>query len=339
MTTFRNPANDFTQTVNGTTAFLGCLFFGPLFFVSKNAWKHAVISAFAAPMTFGLSWIIYPFFAHRLIEHAFLERGWQVVDDGWTPPSGGDDESDAESVWQPDPLYSEELTLEQAEWVVNREDELCLPRLTKICPEIARVLAQHAGKSLRLDGLKSLTPAEAEALLQYRGHLTLNGLEELPEQAAAVLAQQWSHRHLEISLPSEIWKEIGRECDLPEDTHSIETLTVMQAKALANSRFNCELPGLKTLSAEIAEALAAKEGWLNLSGLTTLSDEAAELLAEHTEILTLDGLTTLSEKAARALSGYKGDSLSLNGLNTLSPSVSEMLRTNPRISLPKKFQA
>lgn len=76
MIAFTNPANNYTTT--GTTPFtwLWCLLFGPLFFVYKGVWSHAVISIVAAFITFGISWLIYPFFASWAIKHHFQTKGW-----------------------------------------------------------------------------------------------------------------------------------------------------------------------------------------------------------------------------------------------------------------------
>lgn len=82
MAKFRNPSNGYTQSVHPLTAFAGCLLFGVLYFAYKGVWRHAIISFFAALMTFGIAWIIYPFFAYQCVRTAYLERGWQEVGHG-----------------------------------------------------------------------------------------------------------------------------------------------------------------------------------------------------------------------------------------------------------------
>lgn len=79
MASFRNPQNGYTQSVSQAGAFLGCLFFGVLYFAYKGVWKHVFISLGAAFCTLGISWLIYPFFAYRCVEHSYLERGWRPV--------------------------------------------------------------------------------------------------------------------------------------------------------------------------------------------------------------------------------------------------------------------
>ena len=65
---------------------------------------------------------------------------------------------------------------------------------------------------------------------------------------------------------------------LPQDTNEIKSLTVEQAKALAQHKGSLSLNGLTTLSVEAARALAQNKGWLRLNGLTTLSAKAAASL-------------------------------------------------------------
>lgn len=101
---------------------------------------------------------------------------------------------------------------------------------------------------------------------------------------------------------------------LPADTNQLETLTVDQARAMADRKGYVSLRGLTTLSDEAAQALSQHEGDLDLSGLTTLSDEAAKAFAQHKGYLDLDGLTALSAEAAKAL------------------------RANREVSLPAKFR-
>ena len=88
---------------------------------------------------------------------------------------------------------------------------------------------------------------------------------------------------------------------LPNDTIEIKTLTVAQAKALAQHKGDLLVNGLTTISDEAAKALAQHKGMLVLNGLTTLSDEAAKALAQHEGGLFLFGLSSLSDEAAKAL--------------------------------------
>ncbi len=77
MATFINPQNGYTQSVSQTGAFFGCLLFGVLYFAYKGVWRHALISFAAVFLTFGISWLVYPFIAYRCVEQSYLERGWR----------------------------------------------------------------------------------------------------------------------------------------------------------------------------------------------------------------------------------------------------------------------
>jgi hypothetical protein len=74
---FRNPTNGYTEAVG--TPWLWCLLFGCLYFAVKGIWTHAVAALAAALLTFGLSWLIYPFFARAIVEKHYLRSGWIPV--------------------------------------------------------------------------------------------------------------------------------------------------------------------------------------------------------------------------------------------------------------------
>ena len=77
---FRDPANNNVETfeTQGLYAFL----FGPLYFLSKGARGHALISVVLAIMTFGMSWIVCAFAAMGIIRTMYLRRGWVEVMNG-----------------------------------------------------------------------------------------------------------------------------------------------------------------------------------------------------------------------------------------------------------------
>ena len=74
---FRNPANGYEENVGH--AWLWCLLFGCFYFAVKGVWTHAVASFVLALLTFGLSWLVYPFFARGAVERNYLRRGWIPV--------------------------------------------------------------------------------------------------------------------------------------------------------------------------------------------------------------------------------------------------------------------
>jgi hypothetical protein len=124
----------------------------------------------------------------------------------------------------------------------------------------------------------------------------------------------------------------ARADELPKDTNQIESLTVEQAKKLAEEFPGVEvevevkgygiaqasdslpLNGLKNLVPDVAQALAGySKGPLFLNGLTTLDANTAKAIVQpNGQGLFLDGLTTLSDEAAKAFAQFKGKSLRLS---------------------------
>jgi hypothetical protein len=76
--TFRNPTNGYIESAS--VPFLWCLIFGVFYFAVKGIWRHALISAFAAMCTFGLAWLVYPFFAKGIVAASYGRRGWERLD-------------------------------------------------------------------------------------------------------------------------------------------------------------------------------------------------------------------------------------------------------------------
>lgn len=65
----------------GATPFtwLWTLLFGCFYFAYKGVWRHAVIAFFLAFPTALLSWLVYPFFSHGIIDRHYLRSGWTRV--------------------------------------------------------------------------------------------------------------------------------------------------------------------------------------------------------------------------------------------------------------------
>jgi hypothetical protein len=74
---FRSPSNGYEEEVG--PAWLWCLLFGFIYFAVKGVWSHAVVSFVLAFITVGVSWLIYPFFARKIVETDYLRRGWVPV--------------------------------------------------------------------------------------------------------------------------------------------------------------------------------------------------------------------------------------------------------------------
>ena len=80
---FKNPANGYIES--SSVPFLWFLLFGSLYFAVKGVWGHAVVSFIVACCTFGLSWLIYPFFARGIVFKSYARRGWVQVGNAAQP--------------------------------------------------------------------------------------------------------------------------------------------------------------------------------------------------------------------------------------------------------------
>lgn len=76
---FRDPYDGTVVTLRKTSVFWMTLFFGFFYLAYHRAWSHAVIAFVLALFTFGLSWLIYPFFAYRAIMDNYRHNGWIEV--------------------------------------------------------------------------------------------------------------------------------------------------------------------------------------------------------------------------------------------------------------------
>ena len=75
---FQNPSNDYIEESAGALSWLWCLLFGPIYFLVKGNFFHALISFILAICTFGVSHLIYPFFVYGVNRTYYLKRGWKV---------------------------------------------------------------------------------------------------------------------------------------------------------------------------------------------------------------------------------------------------------------------
>ena len=77
---FKNTQNDYIEEVSGLT-WLWALLFGGIYFAVKGIWTHAIVGIVLAVPTFGLSWVIYAFFAKNIVRASYLKKGWVEVSD------------------------------------------------------------------------------------------------------------------------------------------------------------------------------------------------------------------------------------------------------------------
>ena len=80
MTTFyEQPSNGYRVQVSDGACFLWTLLFGGLFFLVRGSVRHFFIGFILGACTFGISWLIYPFFASGILRTMYLERGYREV--------------------------------------------------------------------------------------------------------------------------------------------------------------------------------------------------------------------------------------------------------------------
>ncbi len=124
------------------------------------------------------------------------------------------------------------------------------------------------------------------------------GFESITEEAAKMLVAQ---KRTPIELPS------------------IKELLPSIAEILATFKGErIDIQSLEVISAESAKFLGQgqyKELWLH--GVTSLSGSAVEELANYRGMLCLDGLQSLPKSNISGLLGFRGDGLSLRGLEKL----------------------
>lgn len=70
-----NPQNGYTIET-GIGDFFATLFLGPIWFAIRGVWTHFIASILLALVTFGLSWLVYPFFSASIIKNNYLKKGW-----------------------------------------------------------------------------------------------------------------------------------------------------------------------------------------------------------------------------------------------------------------------
>jgi hypothetical protein len=208
------------------------------------------------------------------------------------------------------------LAAEQARRLVATRSPLALldlSGLTTLDADAARALAGFEGGDLILNGLTALDAETATALAKIKvNELCLHSLTTLDADTAEALAG------------ARAW-----DGELPK----LAKLDAETAKALTQGvSARVRLGGLTALDAETARALVGSKRWTPvLPSLTALDAETARALAESNG-LELDGLATLDAETAKALAAFKGQRLSLNGLQRASLGAIQALEKNPAVS-------
>jgi len=73
----QNLVNDHAEDVG--RPFFWSLLFGPFYFAARGVWAHATLALLLIPVTAGISWIAYPFFAKKLMRKFYLQKCWKQI--------------------------------------------------------------------------------------------------------------------------------------------------------------------------------------------------------------------------------------------------------------------
>ncbi|MFP6613620.1 MAG: DUF1588 domain-containing protein, partial [Pirellulales bacterium] len=220
-----------------------------------------------------------------------------------------------------------------------------LPALKTLSPEAAKGLAKARGH-LVLDSLTSLSDEAAKALTEdahNRGNLYLRGLTTITPDTARAICRREGDLYLSglTTIPDEVLKALAehRSPGYARPIVYLDGLTTLTEEGVAVlalwPKWSGELPALSSISSESATALATSRKFKgSLPALKTLSSEVARALAQCKGNLSLAGLTTISDETAAALAEHRGGTLLLGGLKNLSDSAAEALAEhNGRLSL------
>jgi stage V sporulation protein K len=219
-----------------------------------------------------------------------------------------------------------ELPAGLAEALATHLGDLSLGGLESLDEEAARALARHEER-LYLNSLSELSFEVAECLSEHKGQLYLHGLSEFPIEIAASLS-----RHQGEGLSLDGVNVVSRSKLAMLANHSgflslggLLKLSQAQARILTHNKGDLYLCGLQSLSVATARVLSSHSHGLYLDGIKTISPHVARCLALHSHTLGLDGVIRMSRATARHLSGHRGASLHLNGLNAVSAPVNDLL--------------
>lgn len=74
---FKHPRTG--RTVDVGAAPVSAALFGFLYFAKHRVWKHFWGELLLAPLTGGISWLVYPIYAERIMRQALISRDWTAV--------------------------------------------------------------------------------------------------------------------------------------------------------------------------------------------------------------------------------------------------------------------
>lgn len=79
MPRYQHPLNQHTIRIGYIGPFFWSLLFGALYFLVKGIYKHFFLYVILAFFTIGISMLIYPFRARKIVERHYLEKGYERI--------------------------------------------------------------------------------------------------------------------------------------------------------------------------------------------------------------------------------------------------------------------
>jgi len=203
---------------------------------------------------------------------------------------------------------------------------------------LINLFTNFKGHLIRLNSIKHLSEAVAEAISNYRYEVFLDGIESLSEKSSYLLSiKPGLTRNNRISLNGlkKINADVAENLSRFSGGLHLEGLSELSKEVtekLSNykgtyygDRIHLPLPNIKTINLEIAKELSKFEFPLILSGLTHLDEECAKLLSNSkTKHLSLDGLEEINHQT---LSHFKGKDINirLGGIKNLNIEIADVL--------------
>ena len=77
---FKRKFDSYEEEFSGGWAFFFTLIGGPIYFLTKEVWNHALITVILAFMTGGISWLIYPFFSKGILFKHYKKKGYELIE-------------------------------------------------------------------------------------------------------------------------------------------------------------------------------------------------------------------------------------------------------------------
>ena len=86
---FENPQNGYAENYDTIKSPIWCALFGPFYWLIRGNWFHAILSAIPAIFTYGLSNIVYAFFANKININDYGKKGWIIKKDNYGEKTDG----------------------------------------------------------------------------------------------------------------------------------------------------------------------------------------------------------------------------------------------------------